>query len=584
MEGPAPLELLQRKLASRDERVRIAALQHVAAHGPAARRLAARVAAMLADESPTVQWHATRAFRAIGYGATHAIPVLLDLRDRGGPEILMTRTAACLGCIGPTARSAIAPLKAELDERAADRDLLEALLQIAPDDKDVMAAVIETALLPDFRTSIEAGMMLWKTDGKVIDRAFAEIGSRVRNGDRAQHAAAARLLSLIAEQRPSAAAVLLRDLLHDPIGPGVWNAVQAVGRLPAPRPLDLVNAVIRVATVGTEARAQALDVLAELGTEAAAAQEVFLNAIEQNATSMPVPGENGEGARCLAAGAKGLAAACPTERAVQPLLAWLSRLERARMAASNRLNWYPIGKVVEALALLAPQSHAVSDAILSTIEIAQRCFGDDASGVIDFHRSIRTALERLPNSEAMFREAEKLGMPHLDPYGEKAHASESAADELLPIPDDDEPEPKPGWEPIDEDKYPELLSMAAAGWAELGLGDAPSPQETAKAVDRWLTAMQGQKQPIEWEISGPVLLAWGDAIARQTGWEWGFYLSQGEQLLALAAPDRAHVHLPVVYIFGQLERGAEVTAELLFNMLAAGERPPAQSGDLSIIG
>ena len=124
---PAPLDLVRQKLDARKEEDRVVALLHAAAHGKAARSLAARVAAMLEDESTAVQWHAVGTFQSIGAEAIEAVPVLLALRAKGVPPVLVSRATFCLGCVGPSARNAVPPLKAALRQAPADRDVLQAL-------------------------------------------------------------------------------------------------------------------------------------------------------------------------------------------------------------------------------------------------------------------------------------------------------------------------------------------------------------------------------------------------------------------------------------------------------------------------
>jgi hypothetical protein len=142
----------------------------------------------------------------------------------------------------------------------------------------------------------------------------------------------------------------------------------------------------------------------------------------------------------------------------------------------------------------------------------------------------------------------------------------------------------PIWQPFEAGTYDDLSEMQAEGLIELGVGDDAGPRETAAAVERWLEDARRDQRPVETRLSTRVALAWGVAVARQTGWAWGYYVWRGQRYPGLASPDRAHVHLPGIYILGQLEPETEITAELLFNMLAAGQRPPAQPGALSVIG
>src|SRR5262245_59253525 len=246
-EEPAPLEVVRQKLDASDEDVRLAALSEAAAHGSAARALAPKVAAMLEDESAAVQWTAVGTFRRIGEGAADAVPALQRLRAKGAPAMLVTRATACLGYVGPAARDAVPVLKAALGQKPDDRDILEALWGIVPDDPEVAGAVLADAFSSEFVRFLRASELLQRAGEPMTDRAFAEIAERVRASDPVGRTAAARLLMRVASRRPERTAGLLRELLRNPAAPQAWHAVSAVRELPAPSPPDLVEAVVRVA-------------------------------------------------------------------------------------------------------------------------------------------------------------------------------------------------------------------------------------------------------------------------------------------------------------------------------------------------
>jgi hypothetical protein len=235
---PAPLDVVRQKLDSRNEEARIAALCHAAAHGGAARALAAKVAYMLDDESPAVQWHAMSTFRDIGRGATDAVTVLLELRAKGEPPMLVSRATACLGIVGPAAGDAVPVLKAALSEHEDEdkrRYALDSLWSIAPGDREVMDFVMRDAFSSDFRRSTDARRLLKRANEPVLlDRAFAEIAVRLQGDDPVSRQAAAQVLSYIAAMRPAVAADLLRELLRDPVAAEVRIVAAAVRELPAP--------------------------------------------------------------------------------------------------------------------------------------------------------------------------------------------------------------------------------------------------------------------------------------------------------------------------------------------------------------
>jgi hypothetical protein len=583
---PAPLDLVRQKLDARKEEDRVVALLHAAAHGKAARSLAARVAAMLEDESTAVQWHAVGTFQSIGAEAIEAVPVLLALRAKGVPPVLVSRATFCLGCVGPSARNAVPPLKAALRQAPADRDVLQALWHIAPDDCEVIDVVLAGAFASDFGLFLSASDLLKSAKELAIDRVFREIATRTQSTDPDDHKTAARLLMSMAAKRPKLAENLLHQLLRDPRAPQSWHAVSAVRELPAPRPPDLVNAVIRVAA-GDDVAAtlRALEVLADLGTEASRAQDTFLQIIARNLGAHPVAGENGWPASSLAAAAKGLAQTCPGDRAVEPLLTWLRRVITTDRTARRPLSWFPIGHVVEALASLSPTSVAVHEAILAAVAAARTCIDEDEAGVLDFDRSVRRAFERLNNTEEMFDRAEKLGMPRTDPYASNDEPDQSEASNILPnFPADDQVEPTATLAQLGEGERQELAALTADGRNVLGVERAAGPQVLARAVDLWLRKLKRERKSATGEDLTAVAIAYGDAIARATGWQWNLYQRQGREYFALVSPEATHAHVPFSFLSRQLSSENDVTALLLFNMLLAGQRPDARPGELRIVG
>jgi hypothetical protein len=583
---PAPLDLVRQKLDARMEENRVVALLHAAAHGKSARSLAVRVAAMLEDESPAVQWHAVGAFQSIGAEAIEAVPVLLAQRTKGGPPMLVSRATFCLGCVGSAARNAVPALKAALRQNPADRDVLQALWNIAPDDCEVINLVLVGAFSSDFSLFLSASDLLKSAKELAIDRVFREIATRTQSTDPNDHKSAARLLMSMAAKRPKLAENLLRELLRDPGAPQSWHAVSAVRELPAPRPPELVNAVIRVAASDdVAATLRALEVLADLGTEASGAQNTFLQIIARNLGAHPVAGEDGWPASSLAVAAKGLAQSCPSDRAVGPLITWLRRVITTDRTVRRPLSWYPIGHVVEALASLSPRSVAVHEAILAAVAAARRCIDEDESGVLDFDRSVRRAFERLSNIEEMFDRAEKLGMPRVDPYASNDEPDQSEPLHVLPdFVSDDQVEPTVTLAQLDQGDRQELADLTANGRNILGVEDAAGPQALAKAVDLWLRKLKRERDSATDENLTAVAIAYGDAIARATGWQWNLYQWQAREYFALVSPEATHMLVPFSSISRQLSFENDVTALLLFNMLVAGQWPDARPRELKIVG
>jgi hypothetical protein len=582
---PAPLDVVAQKLAAPHKDQRLVALAHAAAHGTAARSLAVKVAAMLEDESAAVQHLAGGIFPRIGAGATDAVPLLLALRAKGVPPGLVARATLCLGCIGPSALAAIPPLKAALRQRPDDSDVLKALWQIAGDDPEVVDAVFAGAFASDFGRFLVASELIRNASDPVLDRAFAAIASRAQSPDPDDQQRAAKLLMTIAAKRPALASALVQGLLRDPTAPQAWHAVTAARECPPPRGPDLIAAITRVAAGDDVAASlRALQVLADFGAEASSAQATFLAVIARNGGCAPLPGPDGARASALAVAAKALANACPTDRAFEPLLAWLQQAI-ARHHTGARLCWYPIGDVIEALATLAPASTAVHAASLAAVAAARGSIAENEYEVMDFERCVRRAFERMANPAQMFDKAVELGMPRTDP--DTASDEPDASDTCQPLPDfpsDDRAEASAAVAPLDGIGRQAVAALSATGRGILGLGEATDPGLVAQTVDRWLRSCKRQGTSPSEEEQAAVAATFGEAVAHVTGWQWQRYLWQGWEYLALTSPDATHVHVPLIFVAGQLATTAEVTALLLFNMLAAGERPQASASGQTLVG
>lgn len=83
---------------------------------------------------------------------------------------------------------------------------------------------------------------------------------------------------------------------------------------------------------------------------------------------------------------------------------------------------------------------------------------------------------------------------------------------------------------------------------------------------------------------------WADELQRITGWELIFATFDAEgpeplEALCLARRDRALAVLPVLLIAGALfDRHSENTVALLFQLIVAGQTPPAEPGDWRVLG
>lgn len=581
---PAPLEVIRQKLASSNEGARLVALRHAAAHGEEARSLAATVAGMFEDESPAVQFSAVHTFRSVGRGAADAVPVLLALRARGSPPMLVARATFCLGSIGPAAQQAVPTLKQALEASPDDEAVLQALFAIAPDDEDVAGAVVRAAFSQNYFVARAAFQALERGDGAMLDRVLAEAFARATSRDPGSRRASAVALVQLASKRPGPAAAALRKLLVKPDAPEVAWAVGAVARLPAPRPPDLVSAVIGVAAARVPAREAALKAIAEMGPEATRAEPVLLRVIDENGTGIPLPGEKGEAARSLAAAAAAFVVTCPSgpsEKVVDALVSWMRRVARARKPREG-FSWYPIGAVLEVVATLAPGDDRVGEVLLALVAKARTCIDEDESGVLDFDRCVRRAMSRLPAASELYSRAEKLGMPREDPYSGDREP-DRPADALPDFPNDDESSKIATVASLDEAEEIELGDAVVRARGILKIAATSSPGEVAIAVDRWIRRVKRESTAVSEETLFAIAAAYGQAILDVTGWAWRIYSGQGSEEHALVSLDLAYVHLPRAYVSRQIDPTTEVTALLYFNMLAEGSVPEARPGTLTLL-
>jgi hypothetical protein len=418
-----PLEKLRKQLAAPQWRKRVAALVEIEALGAAGRAVARDVAALLEDEVPQVSWQAMHTFREIGGGATDAVPSLLALLAKKESP-LATRAGACLGVVGPTATAAVPALRAAFEADPKDGAFIGSMLAIAPMDPAVVDAVVSAAFSDDYGVSSVVTPALAAAGDPTLDRVFEQMIARLA-GDEDSRRGVAALLMQLGARRPEQTAGLLRALLRDPSPAVLRPAAAAVGALPAPRPGDLVEAVVAVAGREGEAQEQAVKVLSGLGPDAEPGQRTLLDLLFQHADMSPLPGPEGARGRIFALAALGISRGGAAKRAADPmplLLQWLlkraAEMEGKKRAPSPSL--YTVADVIDAAATLAPRSSALREAILELVAASRRSLRDAMRGLdagpIDFDRRLRRVLSTFEDGEALLSRAVALGLPRLDPW------------------------------------------------------------------------------------------------------------------------------------------------------------------------
>ncbi len=213
---------LTAKLKSRDEKVRVQAVDALGSLGAEAKGAVADLAAALADQSPAVRAHAVQALQLIGPSAATAVPALAKALSDGDPHVrrnavvalhnletnsetvvaalskalgdedMSVRIAAlngltdlgepavpklvdelknpamrywailALGELGPQAKAAVEPLSKTLDDQQPDvrREALIALAKIGPDAAGTAPAVMARLSDPDSAVRNAAALAL----------------------------------------------------------------------------------------------------------------------------------------------------------------------------------------------------------------------------------------------------------------------------------------------------------------------------------------------------------------------------------------------------------------------------------------
>jgi hypothetical protein len=128
----------------------------------------------------------------------------------------------------------------------------------------------------------------------------------------------------------------------------------------------------------------------------------------------------------------------------------------------------------------------------------------------------------------------------------------------------------------------------ARGWFGDAAG-AASPDRIQQWIYETVNALRSK--PRETTEDGRTQTAlnlgclWGQAVCDQLGWEWAAVsLEPGSEFYGVVAPSRSHAIFPLHYVQELLsdpERGQ--TSLLLYNMLKAGDLPPAEPREYKIL-
>ena len=148
---------------------------------------------------------------------------------------------------------------------------------------------------------------------------------------------------------------------------------------------------------------------------------------------------------------------------------------------------------------------------------------------------------------------------------------------------------KPKDRPLNEEEGAEMKQGIAAGLQRVNLSTSSPPDLVQQAIkpviDQLRTQFANQSEDDGGDAIWALASLWGDAVTRATDWEWILLLDGDEEIHAIAPPARSHVIYPFHYIHSLLsDPDADQTSLLLYNMLKAGNLPPAKPGDYYAIG
>lgn len=581
--SPAPIEVIEEKLRSPTEGVRVVALLHAAAHGAGAAPLAAEIARKLDDPSAAVQWHAMGTFLSVAEGepALEAVPVLAAYLARDNPPtMLVSRSLSALAHLGVAARPALDVVLRWWDalpdgfERAS---ALAALFAMAPDDARVQGIFTSAVRSSDYSVQSTAHELLDAAPADVVDRVTDDACAQVRDAaDDTEREDAANIVNALTPLRPDRAREIATFLFeHGTCGGAALGIVE---RLPQPVPASLVDAVVDLVRDGDPIAEHAIGFLVRSTLPRDALRALCVETLDKHAAAHPLGGLAGASSDTFGRAAEALATMGPDPVVAQKLVAWLARVAKTKWPAGKkqRPSWYTVADVVVAARALAPEERAVADAVLAVTRTAKRFLDVDASGVNDFLRKIEISpAGAAPLPEDDEDPADTGSDPELDPEPEP---------ELPDFPPEAPPRPPLVVAPLSRRAFVAIANAMAAGEKAAKVDASAAPEEIAGAVDRAIRrARRSQKMLSAARIDGLAAL-WGKAVAAATGWTWAHVVDGDDKHVCLVSKDHAHACAPFSFMRGQAEPDREVTALLVFNMLGAGDLPESKPGALSFVG
>jgi hypothetical protein len=146
-------------------------------------------------------------------------------------------------------------------------------------------------------------------------------------------------------------------------------------------------------------------------------------------------------------------------------------------------------------------------------------------------------------------------------------------------------------EPLGVDIRQEIAASVARACAYLQLPPGQKSPEAAQqaifeAVQRVIGSTKTLPPKAVQDMAIELGSLWGQSICDALGWEWCCVKQEEGKVFAVASVDRSHYVAPMHFLQRQLEQRGETadnTTLLLFNMIKAGETPPANAREYQML-
>lgn len=147
--------------------------------------------------------------------------------------------------------------------------------------------------------------------------------------------------------------------------------------------------------------------------------------------------------------------------------------------------------------------------------------------------------------------------------------------------------------PVSAEIMNEIRECVKEGLELIGLSQGASPDEVQRAIFQKVNDLRDDISATPEDFDGETILdlalrlgcLWGQVICDELDWEWANVTFPEGDFFAILTPDRSRVMLPLHY-FKELMNDPEKdpTSELIYNMLKAGNLPPAEANEYLVFG